>query len=206
MKKAFTLVELLVAVLLLTLLIGTALFSYRQVLLNIKKAQISTFTEILKIHQIRTSIESIQPYVVDEYNHFNQPMKKLHIFFDGNEQGLTYISLNPTFSNTPSLSELKCIDNKLIYKEEPLYSGYLNLNQPKFSKKHKEKIYWQEISDCKFSYIVQEKRVNIAKNELPSFVELFFSDNDAKLHTLVISIKSDYNITASEVYRVLYDE
>lgn len=205
MKKAFTLVELLVAVLLLTLLMGTALFSYRQVLLNITKAQKTTFNEILKIHQIRTSIESMQPYVIDEYNHFNQPMKKLHILFNANEQGLKYVSLNPSFSTIPSLSELRCVEDKLIFKEEPLYQ-HLNLNQPVFSQEHKEMIYWEEIYDCKFSYVVREKRVEVVNNELPSFVELTFLDNDAKLHTIAISVKSDYNITASEIYGVLYDE
>ncbi len=206
MKKAFTLVELLVAVLLLTLLMGTALFSYRQVLINITKTQQKTFNDILKVHQIRTSIESMQPYVVDEYNNFNQPMKKLHIFFNGDRDGLTYISLNPTFSTIPSLSKLKCIDNKLIYKEEPLYTGSLNLNQPEFSKNYTKKIYWKEINDCRFSYILQENRVEMIKNQLPSLVEFSFVDKDEKLHTMDISIKSDYNITASEVYRVLYDE
>lgn len=205
MKKAFTLVELLVAVLLLTLLMGTALFSYRQVLLNITKAQKTTFNEILKIHQIRTSIESMQPYVIDEYNHFNQPMKKLHILFNANEQGLKYVSLNPSFSTIPSLSELRCVEDKLIFKEEPLYQ-HLNLNQPVFSQEHKEMIYWEEIYDCKFSYVIREKRVEVVNNELPSFVELTFLDNDAKLHTIAISVKSDYNITASEIYGVLYDE
>lgn len=205
MKKAFTLVELLVAVLLLTLLMGTALFSYRQVLLNITKAQKTTFNEILKIHQIRTSIESMQPYVIDEYNHFNQPMKKLHILFNANEQGLKYVSLNPSFSTIPSLSELRCVEDKLIFKEEPLYQ-HLNLNQPVFSQEHKEMIYWEEIYDCKFSYMIREKRVEVVNNELPSFVELTFLDNDAKLHTIAISVKSDYNITASEIYGVLYDE
>jgi len=204
-KKAFTLVELLVAVLLLTLLMGTALFSYRQVLLNITKAQKTTFNEILKIHQIRTSIESMQPYVIDEYNHFNQPMKKLHILFNANEQGLKYVSLNPSFSTIPSLSELRCVEDKLIFKEEPLYQ-HLNLNQPVFSQEHKEMIYWEEIYDCKFSYVIREKRVEVVNNELPSFVELTFLDNDAKLHTIAISVKSDYNITASEIYGVLYDE
>jgi len=204
-KKAFTLVELLVAVLLLTLLMGTALFSYRQVLLNITKAQKTTFNEILKIHQIRTSIESMQPYVIDEYNHFNQPMKKLHILFNANEQGLKYVSLNPSFSTIPSLSELRCVEDKLIFKEEPLYQ-HLNLNQPVFSQEHKEMIYWEEIYDCKFRYMIREKRVEVVNNELPSFVELTFLDNDAKLHTIAISVKSDYNITASEIYGVLYDE
>lgn len=205
MKKAFTLVELLVAVLLLTLLMGTALFSYRQVLLNITKAQKTTFNEILKIHQIRTSIESMQPYVIDEYNHFNQPMKKLHILFNANVQGLKYVSLNSSFSTIPSLSELRCVEDKIIFKEEPLYQ-HLNLNQPVFSQEHKEIIYWEEIYDCKFSYVLGENKVEVVNNEFPSFVELTFLDNDAKLHTIAISVKSDFNITASEIYGVLYDE
>ena len=205
MKKAFTLVELLVAVLLLTLLIGTALFSYRQILLNITKAQKSTFHEVLKIHQIRTSIESMQHYVVDEYNQFNQPMKKPHIFFLGKKHFFKYISLNPTFSKVPTLSSFECKENSLIYKEEPLYAQ-MDLNRPAFSKKAHKEIYWDDITSCQFEYIVKNRHLNNLQNRLPEALQISFIKSNAKEHTIFTTIKSDFNITYANVYELLYGE
>lgn len=206
MKKAFTLVELLVAVVLLTLLIGTALFSYRQVLLNITKAQTSTFNEILKVHQLRTSIESMQHYVVDEYNQFNQPMKKLHIFFEGDEDGFRFITLNPTLSNIPSLSSFECKDNSLIYKEEPLY-GRIDVRKPDFLEDSPFEVYWKDITACKFEYEHYRGTINRLKDSLPLALKISFKEQDnEKEHLIFTTIKSDYNISYADIYGLLYDE
>jgi len=205
MKKAFTLVELLVAVVLLTLLIGTALFSYRQVLLNITKAQTNTFNEILKIHQMHTSIESMQHYVVDEYNNFNQPMKKLHVFFVGDENAFKYITLNPTFSTIPSLSSFECKDNSLIYKEEPLYKR-IDVNRPLFLDDTPSIVYWKDIESCKFEYSLHKKTLNSLRDVLPTMVKIEFKDSNQKEHLYFTTIKSDYNISYGDMYGLLYDE
>ena len=205
MRKAFTLVELLVAVVLLTLLIGTALFSYRQVLLNITKAQTSTFNEVLKVHQIRTSIESMQHYVVDEYNQFNQPMKKLHTFFLGNKYYFKYISLNPTLSTIPSLSSFECKDNSLIYREEPLYKR-IDVNKPDFLEDTLFVVYWADIRSCQFEYILADKVLDNLKNKIPTAIRIDFIDSNEKKHTFFTNIKSDYNITSSEIHGLLYAE
>ena len=205
MRKAFTLVELLVAVVLLTLLIGTAMFSYRQVLLNITKAQKSTFNEILKVHQIRTSIASMQHYVVDDYNQFNQPMKKLHDFFLGNEHYVKYISLNPSLSNIPSLSSLECKDNSLVYKEEPLYKR-IDVNRPDFLEDTPSVVYWKDIESCRFEYILEDKLLTALENKLPTAIKIDFIDSNEKEHTLFTNIQSDYNISSAYIYELLYAE
>jgi prepilin-type N-terminal cleavage/methylation domain-containing protein len=205
MKKAFTLVELLVAVLLLTLLIGTALFSYRFILLNIKKTQTSTFNEVLKIQQIRTSIESMQHYVVDKYNQFNQPMKKLHTFFIGEQDHCIYITLNPTFLTIPSIARLECLDNTLKYSEEPLY-GRINLNQPKLLNDSQSKIYFEGIEECTFKYYLKHQELDSLKDTLPTLIHLSFYDKNKKKQDIVGSIKSDYNISNGVMYEYLYSE
>jgi len=205
MRKAFTLVELLVAVVLLTLLMGTALFSYRQVLLNITKSQKSTFNEVLKVHQIRTSIESMQDYVVDDYNQFNQPMKQLHSFFLGKEYYFQYISLNPTLSNIPSLSSFECKDNSLVYREEPLYKR-IDVNRPIFLQDSPIVVYWKDIESCKFEYFFHKKHLAELKNKIPTAIKIDFVDNNEKEHTIFTTVKSDYNLSYANIYELLYGE
>jgi prepilin-type N-terminal cleavage/methylation domain-containing protein len=205
MKKAFTLVELLIAVVLLTLLMGTALFSYRQALLNITKAERSTFNDVLKVHQLRTSIESMQHYVVDDYNQLNQPMKKLHIFFKGTQHYFQYISLNPTFSTIPSLSSFECKDKKLVFREEILYY-HIDVNRPNFLEESKEMIYWKDIDVCTFEYFLHEKVLNNIENILPTAVHISFLDSDEKKHDFFIAIKSDNNVSKYFIHEYLYGE
>ncbi|HHD81697.1 MAG TPA: hypothetical protein ENK94_00725 [Campylobacterales bacterium] len=206
MRKAFTLVELLLAVVLLTLLIGTALFSYRQVLLNITKTQKSSFNEVLKFHQIRTSIESMQHYVVDEVNQFNQPMKKLHVFFKGREHAFEFISLNPTLSTLPSLSSFECKDNALIYKEEPLYKR-IDVNQPDFLEDTPFIRYWHDLDACQFKYYNQKgQSFETFENKLPTAIEIALRDEDEAEKMIFTTIKSDYNISYADMYELLYAE
>ena len=205
MKKAFTLVELLVAVVLLTLLIGTALFSYRQVLLNIAKAERSTFNEILKVHQVRTSIESMQHYVVDDYNQFSQPMQKLHLFFKGNEHYFQFITLNPTLSNTPSLASYECKDETLLYTEEPLY-GKIDVNRPEFLEQSSTLVYWDNLDFCSFSYAQHSKFFATLDNTIPSSVNMEFREKNSKKIAIFTNIKSDNNLSTGEIYELLYGE
>lgn len=205
MKKAFTLVELLVAVVLLTLLIGTALFAYRQALVNIKKSQNSTFNETLKLHQLRTSIESMPHYVVDNYNQFHAPMKELHPFFNGKATSLTYITKNPTYFKMTTLTKISCEDNTLTYFEEPLYRG-ININSPKFTKEVYSKIYWKEIAECQIRYYLLGEERERLNDILPTAIEISFIDKKERRIRLYTNIKSDYNISVGVIYEHIYGE
>jgi hypothetical protein len=143
--------------------------------------------------------------VVDEYNQFNQAMKKLHHFFNGNNQLFHYISLNSTFSEIPSLSQFECKENQLVYSEEPLYQR-INVNQPVLLEESQTHVYWEDISSCAFSYMFKEKEVTQLNDELPWAVKISFVDSNEEEQTIFTTIKSDYNITHVEIHGLLYDE
>jgi len=206
MKKAFTLVELLVAVLLLTLLIGTALFSYRYILLNVKRTQTTSIDRVISFNQIKSSIESMQYYVVDDYDYFGNPMKQLHAFFYGDEKGLEFISLNPIFAKDTSIIKIGCEDGKLIYKEEPFYNGG-DLKKPQMSTFYIKKVYVKNITNCLFQYMsVNYKLVNKIERELPSSIIISYLDDQNKAVTLYNNVKSDFNISKWLIYELLYNE
>ena len=206
MKKAFTLVELLVAVLLLTLLIGTALFSYRYILLNVRKTQTTSIDRVISFNQIKSSIESMQYYVVDDYDYFGNPMKQLHAFFYGDEKGLEFISLNPIFSRETSIVKIGCEDGKFIYKEEAFYKGG-DLTKPHLSASYIKKVYAKNITNCLFRYMsINHKLINKIERELPSSVIISYVDEKNRDVTLYNNVKSDFNISKWSMYELLYDE
>lgn len=204
MKKAFTLVELLMAVLLLTLLIGTALFSYRQILINIKKTNTASISEVLKIHQLRTSVESMQYYVVDDYNVFGTPMKNLHYFFYGTPSMMSYITLNPIFSKKTSVVKVECTPEKTLkYIEEPLY-GRIDFKNPKIIDDSQEHILWKKIKGCQFKYFTIEGSVDSLKGDIPASIKISFINKSEKLNTFFIRIKNDDNLSKERVYEAIY--
>lgn len=203
-KKAFSLVEMLVAVLLITLLIGVAIFSFRHQLLIINKSETSGLSKVIDFNQLRTSIESMKYYVVDEYDSFNNPLKDLHYFFKGNEKKMEYITKNPLFSDEIALVNLICEDSKLVYIEEALY-GRINFLSPKVLEDSKEKVFFNELEECKFNYYSDKKVFNELSRQIPLSININLSfKNKKEIMNLYISIKSDDNTTFGRVYEAVY--
>jgi len=201
MKKAFTLVEMLVSVILLSLLIAVALFSLRLQLLEIRKLHISGIEKVLRYNQLRASIESIKYYVVQDYDILNLPIKyKWHYFFLGNKKIVNFITYNPIFSKEEALVELSCQDDKLIYREEPLYKR-INFLRPKLLKDSKKYELFENLDNCQLSYQMfgGSKRESI-KGEIPEYIIIKTNE------TYFIKLQNDYNLTKINILNGLYNE
>lgn len=206
MKKAFTLVEMLVAIVLITLLIGVAIFSFRMQLLTIHKTKTEAINDVLKYNQIKSALESIKYYVVQEYDMLHRPIQKLDDFFRGSEKEALFITNNPIYSEKVSLVQLSCKNNKLIYKEEPLY-GYMNYLQPSFTPKkfHQLDIY-KELEQCEFYYLnMQGALVRHIANKIPKEIYLKLKKNRKDI-SIYSKIQEDDNQTAARIYNAIYEE
>lgn len=201
-KNAFSLVEMLVAVLLLTLLIGVAIFSFRYQLIAITKAQKVGFTKVLTYNQLRTSLASMKHYVVDDYDMLNQTMQNLHVFFNGNKNELTYITESPMFSKEIALAQLKCVDSALVYTEEALY-GNIDFLRPQLQESSQEVVFYDNLTACGFSYHVKEKIFEELKNELPTAIAINIQSQE-RAEEMYVDIRSDYNISVGMINDTIY--
>ena len=202
MKKAFTLVEMLVAVVLLSLLIGVALFSMRLQLITISKVKLHGINQVLKYNQLKTPVESMKYYAVQEYDMLNRPIKyKWHYFFAGDHKKISFISQNPIFVEADALVELQCFDDKLIYKEEPLYKR-IDFLRPEFLKDSKSYILYKDLKKCEILYKRRNGEIKDKfSNELPSAV-IFKLDKKE----FFIKVENDYNRTIKDIFNRIYDE
>lgn len=206
MRKAFTLLEMLIAMILITLLIGVAIFSFRMQLLTIGKTKTTAINDVLKYNQIKSALESIKYYAVREYDMLHQPIKKVYYFFRGDKKHAIFITNNPIFTDKVSLVELSCRNHSLIYKGEPLY-GNMNYLQPSFTPKnyHKLKIY-SNLDKCEFYYINnQEVLVRQMANKIPKEIYLRMIKNKKDI-SIYSQIKEDDNLTASRIYNAIYKQ
>ncbi len=206
MKKAFTLIEMLVAIVIITLLIGVAIFSFRMQLLTIHKTKTEGINKVLKYNQIKSAFESIKYYVVQEYDMLNRPMRKLDYFFYGSKKEALFITNNPIYSDKVSLVKLSCIKNKLIYKEEPLY-GYMNYLQPSFNpNKFRQLDIYNNLEKCEFYYINKKGAlVRQISNKIPKEIYLKLNKNNKDI-SVYSKIEEDDNLTAPRIYNAIYEE
>lgn len=203
-RSAFSLVEMLVAIVLITLLIGIAIFAFKYQLIAIHKTQKTGLDKVLKYNQLRSSLQSIKYYVVDDYDMLNKPMKNLHYFFEGKKKGLIYITTNPLFSKETSLVKLQCYESKLLYKEEKLY-GSIDFLRPGLLENSREMVLFNDLETCKFEYLLYDIVEQEVVDNIPSAIIFDFTTNRVE-NEIYVTVQSDYNRSKHIIYDALYSD
>lgn len=203
-KKAFSLVELLVAIILLSLLIGLAVFSFKYQLIAVTNIKKSGIDSIIKYNQIKSSLESIKYYLVDRYDNLNRPMKNLHYYFNGSSKEVNYITRNPLFSTDIAIARLSCKDNKLIYQEEKLY-GKIDFLRPTIPQESRAYVFYTNLNECTFQYISNNVIFDNFVDNIPSSIKIKLSldNNTFEIYT---NVKSDNNQTKSIISSLIYEQ
>ena len=197
-RSAFSLVEMLVATVLVTMLLSIAIFSYKHILITFKHIKTNSINRSIDFHQLRSSLQSMHYYIVDDYNNLNQAMKQLHPFINATQEQLLYITKNPIFSTDISLASLSCKNEKLIYQEEPLFQK-IDFLTPTMPEESPKKIFFDRLTHCEILYQFRQNSV------LPTTVTLQLK-TDLKDMVYVTSIQSDFNTSTFQIYSKVYDE
>lgn len=196
--------EMLIAVILISLLIGVAMFSFKHLLLTMKRTDFTGINKVLKFNQLRTSIQSIKYYVVDDYDILNDPMKNLHHYFNGTKSTMKYITKSPLFSKDIALVKLSCLDNKLVYQEEPLYER-IDFLKPAVLKNSRKVTIYNNLKICEFNYFIKNKKFEMLINQVPTNININIKNNKETLN-IYTNIESDYNISRGVIYGAIYPD
>jgi len=198
-RSAFSLVEMLVVILILSLLIGTAIYALKFQMMSFEKQKEKSFNRVLSTNQLRTSIESIKYYVVDQYDMFGNPMQDFKLYFKGTEDSIDYITENPFLHDAVSVVSLRCKENQLIYTEEPLYKR-INYLQPKVLDRSPQITLFDNLDVCQFRYINQNKQLfDSFIHAIPQKIHISLEERQEPFD-LYIQVHSDYNRSLGEVY------
>lgn len=149
-RGAFTLIEMLISILLLTLIIATMMFGFKQSINELQRTQSITPHKVLEYSQMASAIKGMFPYVVEVQEGFED--KKLKAYIKTQPQLLEFISKNPIYGDEISIIKLECIEEQLIYYEKPLYSMESNYLEPKIEEEDKKKSFFKKLESCQFSY------------------------------------------------------
>jgi len=146
--RGFTLIEMLISIVLLSLIIATMMFGFKQGISELQKSRSITPQKAIEFGQLRSLIKGMFPYAVEVQEGFED--KKLQIYLKAQEYSLEFISQSPIYYDEIVIAKLECLEEALVYYEKPLYGG--NYLAPKLEAKDKKKIFFKPLETCQFSY------------------------------------------------------
>jgi len=199
-RHAFSLVEMLIAVLLLSMLISLAVLAFKYQAMAIYKTEKVGINKVLKYNQLRSVLESISFYIVDTYDIIHQPTQHFHPYFKGDSKTLSFITTNPLFSNDISLGKFSCRENKLSYKEEHLFDR-MDYLSPKFTNNVNQLVFYKKLDNCSFQYLYNMKLYDVVTDKIPDAIIIHLKEKKHE-QNYFFNVKSDYNQSVSNIYDV----
>jgi prepilin-type N-terminal cleavage/methylation domain-containing protein len=175
-RSAFTLIELLVTIVLFTLLLATALYSFRFASIDIRNINNTNPKQAIYYNKLRDAISSIYPYV-----HYNNKEPNIylayHHFFEGRDKECYFISSSGFFYQDLVLSHFFYEEGNLWYEEGKIFTAevdYSNLNAIPLKKRV---LLESDISDFFFLYVSSQGATKKLSKEIPTFLQIVFEKN-----------------------------
>jgi prepilin-type N-terminal cleavage/methylation domain-containing protein len=170
-RGGFTLIELLVTIVLFSLLLMTALYSFRFVSINIRHINNTNPQTAINFNLLRDVIGSTYHYVVVDKIEQNI-YKKFYYYFKGEKGECSFITMSPLYTEGLAMVHLRFKDSKLWYEEGKLFKkgvDYLNLDTIPMSNRF---ILLDNIENFEFSYNIGREKRDEVKRVIPDMVGL----------------------------------
>lgn len=199
-KKAFTLIELLVTIVLFSLLLGTALYSFRFISINMRNINNTNPQKAIHYDLLRGLFNSIY-YYIDTNVEEVEIDKKFYLYFYGESKKCRFITKNPLFSREIALVELSYKDDNLWYKESPIFDkskDYRHLERMEMEKKIP---ILKDIKELKFIYQFHNHNFSEIIKEIPQLVTIKFK-HKSKEYQYHFAIKS---LNLKDLIRLRFD-
>jgi len=180
-KSAFSLIEVLVAMVIVSLITTTGMFSFKLAINQIDRQSSLSFDEAMRFSQIKNLFNAAYFYVEEKKDRFNNEHFYYEYLFNKDEKEITFVSNAPLYGKNLSLINLKIVNDKLIYKEEKIYSRKQDYKNPIFLDGAIEHILLNDIVNAKFSY---EEPIDLPKDltsNIPKIIKLEFLKDNKKL-------------------------
>jgi len=179
MKKAFTLVELLVTIVLFSLLLVVALYSFRFASFDIKNVNNTNPKEAMYYHKLRDAISSIYPYVDVDAKETNRYMA-VHYFFKGAKEECFFITSSGFFFKEIVMGHLYYKDKKLWYEEGIIFDKSIDYKSLETIPLTNRIMLLDNLANLSFSYVFLDQVVTELKNKLPTLITIEIFKGEVK--------------------------
>jgi len=171
MKKSFTLIEVLVAIFLLSLLIASAMFAFKLFIKNSDAINVKLPEKAISFEWLNRSVSGIYPYILNNFDYF----------YKCDNDKLIYVTTTPVLYRHLSVAKIFRQNDKVIYEESPVYNRFQDYSHPEILEGNvtKKIILFSNIKKFK---IICHKKVFL------DYITLKINDN-----TFMFTPKSEWN-------------
>ena len=193
MKRAFTLVELLVAITIFSVVLSITSFSFRFFTRVEKFLSTPSLEEIENLSKLRDSVNSLF-FFLSENERTKDLEKKFNYFFKGDKQSLSFVAAKPLFGNRDNLYiiEIRFQKDTLYVREYPIYDPLVNYKNPSFPSKIPLIPLFTDIKDFTIEYFKDSRWLKELKNTIPELIKFSYSDKTGNRKVLIFSVNSDF--------------
>lgn len=198
-KPAFTLIELLVTIVLFSLLLATALYSFRFISINIRHINNTNPQRAMNFNFLKDVFSSTY-YYIDTDEKVKKGRNRFYHYFEGSKKSCRFISNASVFYDELVVVQLTVKNNKLLYEEGKIFAkniDYKKINTIKLTQKIK---ILENIEALNFSYERKGRKNNVISKKIPDKVQINFQKNK-KNYSYIFSIKSNNTLNLETLIR-----
>ncbi|CAA6819839.1 MAG: Unknown protein [uncultured Sulfurovum sp.] len=198
MKKnrlGFTLVELLVTIVLFSLLLATALYSFRFISINMRNINNTNPQDAMNFNLLKDVFSSTF-YYIDTDNKKLEGRERYFYYFNGTKDSCRFVSNSSLFFDELVVVQLSLKDAKLIYEEGRIFQKNINYQDLENIQLTERITILKNLEMLNFKYKTHKGIKSEIFKEIPRGVEINFKGK-VKEYNYIFSVKSR-NITQLE--------
>lgn len=174
----FTLLELLVALSIFSLVIGMSMFSLRHSFGVLRHLDAPFAEETRRVAALRDCVASALPYVAQRSDMFNRN-REFYTCFNGDSDRMTFVSGKAPTLPGPVLCRVGLKDKALVLEEASLYAKDSNYLDPSFAtRERRETVLFPDVKSFRLEYFQGDKQLSTLKEELPTMVKITVAGDD----------------------------
>lgn len=171
-SDGFTLVELLIAITIFSLVIGMAMFTFRYSFTVVRQLDAPFAEETQRVSKMRDCIAATFNYVTPSRDMFNN-RKDFATFFTGESASMTFISTTPPSGRGLAVCRLSLVKDQVLLEEAPLYDDSTNYLVPTLENVDKKSsVIASGVTSLRLEYLRGDKKESSLKAMLPSQVRI----------------------------------
>ena len=190
--KGFTLVELLVSIIIISVMLVLASVALRNMLLSWNRLAVPYPKEALAFHRLQSAVHSLMPYANLQSDGYGSNLDIMAFYFDGSKDSCTFITSSPLFGKGPALVRIYLKENQLMVAETVLYSKNSDYQNPEENKTTSHFVFADDVRTLQFEYQEQKWKNPELEYPYPTLLRINLEMMDGTVTSYSFCIRSDY--------------
>lgn len=192
-KRAFTLIEILVAIAIFSVIVTITAYSFKFSLGIVKFLKTPYLQELENLSKLRDSFNSLF-FFLSEDDGTMAIDKKFSFFFKGNNHRVIFITTKPLFHKRDFLFilEIKFDHNSLKVREYPVYDPLVDYKIPSIPSKIPYTNLLSNIKSFDLKYFQNGNWQNSMVADIPELIRLSYEKKNGEKRVLYFKVQSDF--------------